>query len=92
MDYYITSLRLRSLIGQLSFFLIPNIVLGKMKIQEHPISNRANIRGLHVSTPYELLVKPIAFVPFSFVSSSSLLIKLPIGHLKILRETGSRLS
>ena len=31
----ITSLRLRSLIGQLSFFLIPNIVLGKMKIHEH---------------------------------------------------------
>ena len=92
MDYYITSLRLRSLIGQLSFFLIPNIVLGKMKIHEHPILNRANIRGLHVSTPYELLVKPIAFVPFSFVSSSSLLIKLPIGHLKILRETGSRLN
>ena len=50
------------------------------------------MRGLHVSSPYELLVKPVAFVPFSFVSSSSLLIKLPIGHLKVLRETGSRLS
>ena len=49
----ITSRSLRSLIGQLSFLLVPNMVLAKIKIHEH---RTKETRELLVPTPYEFLV------------------------------------